>query len=61
MSHFAVMVITEAQPTEEVLSRVLAPWHEFECTGTNDEYVVDLDITEEYRSRYMGSRLKEEG
>ena len=61
MSHFAVMVITEMQPTEEILSSILAPWHEFECTGVNDEHVVDLDVTEESRSRYMNSRSKEEG
>ncbi|UOF78470.1 hypothetical protein [Caudoviricetes sp.] len=41
MSHFTVLVIGndfEAQ---------LAPYHEFECTGTNDQYVQDEDITQE--------------
>lgn len=44
MSHFTVIVIgpdIEAQ---------LAPFHEFACTGVVDEYVIDLDITEDIRS-----------
>jgi hypothetical protein len=28
----------------------LAPYHEFECTGLNDEYVQDVDITEDILS-----------
>ncbi len=45
MSHFSVMVIgpdPEAQ---------LAPYHEFECTGVDDEYVQDVDTTEDVLSR----------
>lgn len=49
MSHFSVLVITREKPTEKVLGRVLQPWHEFECTGTVDQYVRDVDITEEVR------------
>ena len=41
MSHFTVMVIGEN------IEKQLQPFHEFECTGTNDEFVVDVDITEE--------------
>lgn len=44
MSHFTVMVIgpdPEAQ---------LAPYHEYECTGENDEYVQDIDITDKVRA-----------
>ena len=52
MSHFSVLVVTPEQPTEEDLSRVLAPWHEFECTGFDNEYVQDVDITEEVRADY---------
>lgn len=51
MSHFTVIVIgpdIEAQ---------LQPYHEFECTGTNDQYVVDVDVTDEIRSEFAkGSR-----
>lgn len=46
MSHFAVMVI--GSNVEEQL----APFHEFECTGVNDQYVQDIDVLEEYRARF---------
>lgn len=41
MSHFLVMVIGD-DPEKQ-----LAPYHEFECTGRDDEYVVDVDKTGE--------------
>jgi hypothetical protein len=41
MSHFLVLVIG---PDPE---RQLAPFHEFECTGIDDEYVIDVDITDQ--------------
>lgn len=53
MSHFAVLVIG---PDVE---RQLAPFHEFECTGTNDEHVQDIDKTEDRRDEYQASEDKE--
>lgn len=53
MSHFAVMVIgpdVEAQ---------LQPFHEFECTGEDDEYVQEVDITDEVLVDF--ERFAEEG
>ncbi|MEE8233783.1 MAG: hypothetical protein V3R41_03795 [Gammaproteobacteria bacterium] len=44
MSHFSVLVITDDEPD---LEKILQPWHEYECTGTKDEYVIDVDCTEE--------------
>lgn len=44
MSHFAVLVIGE-NPDKQ-----LAPYHEFECTGVNDQYVQDIDITDKIRA-----------
>lgn len=41
MSHFAVMVIGDNPETQ------LQPFHEFECTGYDDEFVEDVDITDE--------------
>lgn len=41
MSHFTVLVIGED------IEKQLAPFHEFECTGINDEYVQDVDVTQE--------------
>jgi len=49
MSHFCVLVITKNQPTEDQLAAILQPWHEFECTGVDDQYVVDVDKTDEFR------------
>lgn len=46
MSHFAVLVITDEQPTNAVLTKALQPFHEYECTGIDDQYVVDVDVTD---------------
>jgi hypothetical protein len=53
MSHFTVMVITDEQPTQESLAKILQPWHEYECTGKDDEYVVHVDITDEILSEQV--------
>lgn len=47
MSHFTCLVITASQPDAVALAAVLQPYHEFECTGTNDQYVVDVDQSAE--------------
>ena len=46
MSHFAVMVIG---PNVE---QQLAPYHEFECTGTVDQYVQTIDKLGELKDDY---------
>lgn len=46
MSHFAVLVIG---PNVE---EQLAPYHEFECTGNDDQYVQEVDNTEEARKTW---------
>lgn len=46
MSHFSVLVIGEDHEEQ------LAPFHEFECSGIDDQYVQDIDITEEVRKEY---------
>lgn len=46
MSHFSVMVIG---PDWE---KQLAPYHEYECTGRKDEYVVEVDVTDEVMAEY---------
>jgi hypothetical protein len=51
MSHFTVLVVTD-EPGKEAIAEILQPYHEFECTGTDDEYVQDLDITEEAGQEY---------
>jgi hypothetical protein len=58
MSHFSVLVITDNKPTEDALNDILAPWHEFECTGWNNQYVIDEDVTEESLGYGEGDLLK---
>lgn len=45
MSHFTVLVIGENHESQ------LAPYHEFECTGENDQYVQDVDVTQEMQEK----------
>lgn len=40
MSHFTVLVFGEN------VEEQMAPFHEFECTGMDDKYVKDVDITD---------------
>lgn len=49
MSHF--LVIVPAKDKEELAAR-LQPFHEFECTGTHDQYVVEVDETENVRKEW---------
>lgn len=49
MSHFAVLVIGEN------VDEQLAPFHEFECTGTDDQFVQTIDVTEESREEFESS------
>lgn len=46
MSHFSVLVIGDDVEAQ------LQPFHEFECTGTEDQYVKDIDVTEKYRASF---------
>ncbi|MBA9067468.1 hypothetical protein FHR71_001198 [Methylobacterium sp. RAS18] len=52
MSHFSVLVVTTEEPTNDVLSRILMPWHEFECTGLDNEFVQSIDQTADKRAEY---------
>lgn len=55
MSHFGVLVVTDRRPSQEDLERILAPWHEFECTGVDNEYIQNIDETEKARAKYESS------
>ena len=46
MSHFTVLVVGDD------VEEQLAPFHEFECTGVDDEYVKDIDKTEEAKKEF---------
>ncbi len=52
MSHFTVAVITPQQPSEDELAAILQPWHEYECTDVDDEYVIDVDVTDDLRADF---------
>ncbi|QIG76052.1 hypothetical protein EVC24_031 [Rhizobium phage RHph_I4] len=51
MSHFSVIVVTDKLDESELAAK-LQPFHEFECTGMSDQYVIDVDKTEEARAEY---------
>jgi hypothetical protein len=50
MSHFSVIVIG---PDYE---KQLAPYHEFECTGIDDEHVIEVDDTDKMRAEYLARK-----
>lgn len=49
MTHFVGLVVAE---TEAELSALLQPFHEYECTGIEDQWVKDVDITDEAREEF---------
>jgi hypothetical protein len=51
MSHFSVLVVTN-EPGRAALATALQRYHEFECTGIDDEYVQTIDITAQLREEY---------
>lgn len=53
MSHFSVLVIGENVEAQ------LAPFHEFECTGVDDQHVQTVDVTEEARKEYDSGTCRE--
>lgn len=52
MSHFICIVIGD-DPDKQLQS-----FHEFECTGQDDQYVVDVDITDQARKEYESETTK---
>jgi len=53
MSHFTVLVVGE-NPEQQ-----LQPFHEFECTGVNDEYVQSIDITQDVLNQIKESSFSD--
>lgn len=53
MSHAMVLVITKDKPNDENIDYEMQPYHEYESTGCDDEFVVDVDrtdtVTEDYK------------
>lgn len=46
MSHFSVLVVGDN------VEKQLQPYHQYECTGIDDEYVVWVDITDEAKKEH---------
>lgn len=53
MSHFTVLVIGDDVEAQ------LAPFHEFECTGENDQYVQSIDETEKVRVEFAHATTRQ--
>lgn len=51
MSHFVVLVIGECPDKQ------LERYHEFECTGDDNEYVKDIDITDELKQEFAEEKV----
>ena len=45
MSHFSVLVVGD-------VDYQMAPYHEFECDGIDDEFIQTIDETEDYRKNF---------
>ena len=58
MSHFSLLVITNEEPTNETLKHTLQPFHEFECTGADDQYVQTIDVTKDALDSYNRSTTR---
>lgn len=52
MSHFSVIVVADEEPTDEVLQNAMQLYHEFECTGEDDQYVQEVFVTEQIREEW---------
>ena len=50
------MLVVTANGTELEIEKALAPYHEFECTGIDDEYVQSFDEIDELRAQWITSQ-----
>ena len=55
MSHFSVIVLSKTDNIFDI-EAMLQPYHEYECTGTNDQYVQDIDVTSDFIERYLNEQ-----
>lgn len=53
MSHFSILVVGDVDHN-------MAPFHEYECDGINDEFIQDIDRTEEARKEYEKRKASDE-
>lgn len=57
MSHFTVLVQTQTDDRSE-LEAALQPFHEFECTGIDDQYVIDVDDTDKLWEKFAAATTR---
>lgn len=58
MSHFTVMVVLPGPDySRGALDAALAPFHEFECTGMDNQYIQDIDETDEFREGFKTAKM----
>lgn len=55
MSHFTVLVLHKKF---EELDAILQPFHEYECTGIKDQYVVGLDEHDDVKHKYETGEIE---
>lgn len=62
MSHFTVLVhLTEQEVIDDLdsaLKNKLQPYHEYECTGKKDQYVIKIDETDEMLQDYNSKEVE---
>lgn len=58
MSHFAVAVITKGKPTEDQISKMLAPYQENNMGDCPREYMVFHSESKEYKDEYENGKDK---
>lgn len=56
MSHFTVAVVLP-EYSEQALKDALQPYHEYECTGVNDQYVVKVESSNYSYQDYLEDTL----
>jgi len=55
MSHFSVIVFSKTKDISHI-EAMLQPYHAYACTGINDEYVQDIDVTSEFIERFLNEQ-----
>ena len=58
MSHFMITVFSKEYPIKSVLSELLQPYHQYECTGIKDKYVVLVDNTDQHTHDYNNEMIE---
>lgn len=58
MSHFTVMVVTDQEPTDEILEAALAPYQENNNGDCPEQYLKFNDVEDEYRQEWENDSIE---